>query len=261
MREGNAMNRVNLYMLSILVMCVYLMKVQVASADDMLLFCGAGLRQPVQELVEVFQRDTGIRVSVEYGGSGKLLSRHIATGRGDLYLPGSFFYIEQLARKGGVVSSYDIVFHIPVVAVNRRRAELVKNFLDLAKPGVRVGLGDPRAMALGRTAEQILKNSGIRKKILPNVVVRAATVKQLTLYIVKGDVDAGIIARADALQNRDAVVALDVNPDWYKPEIVSVAVLKSSRQAETADKLAKFLSSERGVGVFEKYGFKSIHAK
>jgi molybdate transport system substrate-binding protein len=153
------------------------------------------------------------------------------------------------------------VFHIPVVAVNRHRTELVKNFLDLAKPGVRVGLGDPRAMALGRTAEQILKNSGIRKRILPNVVVRSATVKQLTLYIVKGDVDAGIIARADALQNRDAVVAFEVNPDWYKPEIVSVAVLKSSRQPETADKLARFLSSERGVVVFEKYGFKSIHAK
>ena len=79
-----------------------------------------------------------------------------------------------------------MVLHTPVVAVNRSSADKVKEFSDLAKPGLRVGLGDPKAMALGRTAEDILKNSKLKDAILKNVVVRAATVKQLTLYVVKG---------------------------------------------------------------------------
>ncbi|MEJ2716296.1 MAG: molybdate ABC transporter substrate-binding protein [Deltaproteobacteria bacterium] len=228
---------------------------------ELLLLSGAGLRQPVEKLVETFQRETGIKVLIEYGGSGKLLARYRATGKGDVYVPGSFFYIERLAEKDQVASSCNIVFHVPVVAVNKKRSPLVRKFSDLAKPGVRVGLGDPKAMALGRSAEEILNNSGMRDEILKNVVVRAATVKQLALYVVKGDVDAGIIARADAFQNRDKVVMHEINPKWYTPEIVAAAVLKSSTNPDAARRLAQFLCSPLGVKTFEEYGFKPVNAK
>ena len=56
-------------------------------------------------------------------------------------------------------------------------------FADLGKPGIRVGLGDPKAMALGRTAEDILDHSGLKQAIQKNTVVRAATVKQLMLLL------------------------------------------------------------------------------
>ena len=137
-----------------------------------------------------------------------MLTRFKATGKGDLYLPGSQFYVDQLKKDGRVLFSLPVVLHTPVVAVNKKMADKVKTFADLAKPGVRVGLGDPKAMALGRTAEDILNNSGIKAGILKNTVVRAATVKQLTLYVVRGDVAAAIIARADAVQNPDSLVFL-----------------------------------------------------
>jgi molybdate transport system substrate-binding protein len=229
--------------------------------QELFLLSGAGLRQPVEELVETFQRETGMKVSIEYGGSGQLLARYHATGKGDVFLPGSFFYIERLAEKGEVASSCTIVFHMPVVAVNKKRSEMVKSLSDLAIPGVRVGLGDPKAMALGRTAEEILNNCGMKDEILKNVIVRAATVKQLALYIVKGDVDAGIIARSDAFQNRDKVVMHKINPKWYSPEIVAAALLKSSKNPDAARKLAQFLCSPAGVETFETYGFKPLDAK
>ena len=58
--------------------------------------------------------------------------------------------------------------------------------------GVIVGMGDPKAMALGRTAEDILKASGLGEPIRKNTVVRAATVKQLVLYLLKGLAHAGL---------------------------------------------------------------------
>ena len=232
-----------------------------AESQELLLLCGAGLRQPVEKLVDSFQREAGIKVLIEYGGSGRILARYRATGKGDVFLPGSFFYIQRLAEKDDVASPCKIVYHVPVIGVNKKRSDLVKGFSDLAKPGVRVGLGDPKAMALGRTAEDILNNSGMKDKILTNVVVRAATVKQLTLYVVRGDVDAGIIARADAFQNRGKVVMHEIDPSWYKPEIVAAAVLKSSKNPDAARKLADFLCSPVGVKTFEEYGFKRVEKK
>lgn len=232
-----------------------------ADTKEIRLLSGAGLRQPVEQLVAAFQRETGIKVTVEFGGSGKILARYRVTGKGDVFLPGSFFYVKRLIDEGEVVSSRRIAFHTPVVAVNKGRSELVKSFSDLAKPGVKVGLGDPKAMALGRTAEDILQNSGMKEKILKNVVVRAGTVKQLALYVSKGDVDAGIIARADAFQNPETMTSFEIDPSWYTPEIIAAAALKTAEHPNEADKLVEYLSSPMGKQTFEKFGFKPFEAR
>ncbi|WP_346433037.1 substrate-binding domain-containing protein [Breoghania sp.] len=63
--------------------------------------------------------------------------------------------------KGGVVSQRIAVKHGPVLAVTKAKSGEIKSFADLAKPGVKFGIGDPKAMALGWRAETILKNSGM----------------------------------------------------------------------------------------------------
>jgi len=226
-----------------------------AADKELYLYCGSGLRQPVDELLADFEKETGWKVIVEFGGSGQLLTRYQATGAGDVFLPGSHFYVDKLSAEGQVVFRQAVVLHTPVVAVNNERGSHIQTFADLTKPGIRVGLGDPQAMALGRTAEQILNNSGLKEAILKNVVTRASTVKQLTLYVVQGDVDAAVIARADAFQNKKALTFFDIDPHWYIPEVVTVATLKASSEPKAAQGLADYLSSERAVKVFGRYGF------
>jgi len=226
-----------------------------AGQDVLHLYSGAGLRQPVEELVQLFQKETGLQVRIEFAGSGQLLARYQASGQGDVFLPGSHFYTDKLKEKDQVVWSKPVVLHVPVVGFPKAGRVEIHAFADLAKPGIRVGLGDPKAMALGRTAEDILAASGLGDRIRANTVVRGATVKQLVLYLLKGDVDAAIVARADVFQNQDKLGMLEIDPSWYKPEIVTVAVLRASRQVEKAQELARFLSSPQAVETFGRYGF------
>ncbi|MBN1847851.1 MAG: molybdate ABC transporter substrate-binding protein [Deltaproteobacteria bacterium] len=237
------------------VFVIFLGTLGTAGAEDLFMYCGAGLRQPIDELLEAYKQQTGINVAVEFGGAGQMLTRYKATGKGDLFLPGSHFYVEQLKKNNQVIFSKQVVLHTPVFAVNKKMGNQIKTFDDLAVPGVRVGLGDPKAMALGRTAEDILINSGIKDAILKNTIVRAATVKQLTLYVVKGDVDAAIIARADAFQNKESLTYFDIDPTWYTPEIVTVAALKTASDPAAARKLAEYLGSFYAVEIFGRYGF------
>ncbi|PWC86246.1 hypothetical protein AEJ54_27220, partial [Azospirillum sp. Sp 7] len=43
-----------------------------AAAQDLHAYVGAGLRPPVDALIEDFRRETGITVTAEYGGAGPL---------------------------------------------------------------------------------------------------------------------------------------------------------------------------------------------
>ncbi len=226
-----------------------------AMADELHMFAGAGLRQPVDELAKAFEEKTGHRVFIDYGGSGQLLTRIEASGQGDLFIPGALFYIEKLEKEDRVQSRHPIVLHTPVVGVNKARTDLISSFDDLAKPGVRLAMGDPKAMAFGRTAMAICEKSGKKDAILKNVVVYGATVKQLALYAGQGTVDAAIIGRSDAFQNKDKVAIVPVPPEYFQAETVAAAVLRSSSNPELAEELARFFSDENAVEVFEKHGF------
>lgn len=246
--------------LAALFTCLALPGAGAFAADELRLLAGAGLRHPTDLLVEEFKRSSGITVYVDYGGSGQLMTRLLASNRGDLYMPGSYYYIKRLEKLGKVISSRPIVLHTPVLAVNRAKAELVRGLDDLARPGLRVGLGDPQAMAMGRLAEDILGKAGLMGKVAPNIRVRTATVKQLALYVARGYVDAAIIARADAVQFKDQVVMVDIPRKYFRPEVIGAALLKTSKAPEAARRLQDFLSSDRAKEVFIRYGFLPLSA-
>jgi molybdate transport system substrate-binding protein len=225
---------------------------------DLLLFAGAGMRQPTDLLVKDFQEETEHRVRVNYGGSGQLLSSIRASGQGDLFMPGAFFYIQKLEKSGGVISHKKLVAHTAVIGVNIHKAGLIRTFDDLAKPGLRLAMGDPKAMAFGRVARKILSQSPLEEAILKNVVVYGATVKQLALYVAEGDVDAAIIGRADAFQFKDRIQMVKIPSRYFNPETVAIAVLKGSSHPEVAMRFCDFLASKRGMGAFEAFGFLAL---
>jgi molybdate transport system substrate-binding protein len=226
-----------------------------ARQAELVLLSGAGLRQPVETLLAAFTRKTGIRVVVSYGGSGQQMVRYLASGLGDVFIPGSLFYIKQLVAKGKIKYYRPTVFHLPVIAINRKSRFRVKSLKDMAQPGLRLGLGDPKSMALGRTAEEILTKSGLKKAVAKNVVVRAATVKQLALYVAKGFVDVAVISRADAFQNQKRVLMVPIPRQYYTADVVGAGVFLTTTQPARAKRLADWLSSPRAVAVFAKFGF------
>jgi len=226
-----------------------------AHAAELHVYAGAGLRPAIETLAGRFEAETGATVIREYAGSGQLVTRFNASRRGDVLVPGSLVYFDALKAAGDVNTLRPIVAHTPVVGVAKAAAESVTTFADLANPGVRVGLGDPKAMALGRTAEAILEASGVGDAVRANTVLRAGTVKQLALYVIQGDVDAAIIGRTDAVTNPDTIVMREIPADWYTPEIVAAGVLSTSVDPELAGRFADFLASVDGIAVFESLGF------
>ena len=156
----------------------------------------------------------------------------------------------------GRIHSYKtVVAHTPVVGVNIHKAHLIRSFEDLARPGLRLAMGDPKAMAFGRIAMKILNRSKLKDRILNNVVVYGATVKQLAFYVAQGDVEASIIGRADAFQFRDQIRMIPIPRDYGEPETIAIAVLKGSKYLDASTKFQDFLCAKRAISVFERFGF------
>ena len=125
--------------------------------------------------------------------------------------------------------------------------------LFLSESNLRLGIGDAKAMALGKGAEKIFELSGYQQALNEKVVVKAATVKQLMMYLLNGDVDAAVVGRSGAWKVRDKVEILP-NPQGTPQEKVTLALLSSSAHPTEAKQLFDFFYTE-GVKYFTDEGF------
>ncbi|HDR1112285.1 molybdate ABC transporter substrate-binding protein [Pasteurella multocida] len=228
-----------------------------AQAAELYLYAGAGLKDPVEKIVKQFEKETGNNVTIEYGGSGQLLARYNTVKTGDLYLPGSSDYVEKLEKTGDVKASAPLVLHIPVMAIRKEKSAGIDSFKALAESNLRLGIGDSKAMALGKGAEKMLELSGYQAQLNDKIVVKAATVKQLMLYLLNGDVDAAVVGRSGAWKVRDKVDLLP-NPAGTPEEKVTIALLASTKHPKEAKQLLDLFNSEQGVKYFVDEGFLPI---
>ena len=76
--------------------------------SSILVFAGAGLKAPLDEIGQAFTRKYAIAVQYNYGGAGTLVSQMNLTRKGDVFMPGSTVEF-QTAKDQGLVNESQLV--------------------------------------------------------------------------------------------------------------------------------------------------------
>ncbi|MDD4126960.1 MAG: molybdate ABC transporter substrate-binding protein [Methanomicrobium sp.] len=226
----------------------------VSEQNALLIYCGAGMKTPMEDIGEAFKEKTGIPVTYNYAGSGQLLAQMELTQKGDIYMPGATTDFENAKKKGFIEDEALVAYHVPVIATPKGNPANITSLEDMAKSGVRVSMGEPDSMALGIIAKNIFNKSGIKDEVMKNVVVERATVNEIVTDIILGNADAGIIWE-DLYKPED----MDVNyiPDSQNIiKVIPIGSLTFSENPEYAKEFVDFVSSDDGgKAIFKKYGF------
>lgn len=227
-------------------------------------FSGAASKPPLDEAARSFEKKTGIKVYPTYGGSGTVLSQMKLSKSGDLYIPGSPDYIVKAERDGVIDSrSVKIVSYlVPVIAVQHGNPKSIHSLSDLAKPGIKVGIGNPEAVCLGLYAVEILDYNHLLEPVGKNIVTYAESCEKTATLL--------------ALKAVDAVIGWHVFHEWdpenidivyIKPEqlprigYVPAAISVYATDKEAAQKFLDFLVSMSGQDIFKKWGYIATEAE
>ena len=226
-----------------------------ASEESLVVFCGAGLREPMDEIAQVYQDRTGTEIRYTYGGSAQLLSQIELLQEGDAYMPGAKSYIDSAAEKGFIAGSTPCIYHVLAIAVQPGNPLNITNLEDLTGDGVRVAIGEPTGPAVGQAAKKMLENAGYWEDIQDNIVVRSGTVNELLVYTTMDQADAAIIWE-DLLDNSD-LEQVDIPIDEGFVKVVPIGTLTFSENPDEAEAFADFVASDEGRAIFEKHGFET----
>lgn len=217
--------------------------------------CAASLRPAVEPLIAAFTERTGFRVTIEYGGSGALLSGMRVSGRGDVLLAADGSYVRQGRDFGVLGESVVLASQRPVIVVAAGNPRAVRSLDDLLRDDVRFAMANPDVAAIGRTTHERLSAEGRWEALANRCKAFKPTVSDVANDVLIGAVDAGIVWDSVVL-NYPRLRAVDCVPLSEAAEPIEAAIAAHSTNDPAARAFLEFLASpDGGIRCFREAGF------
>jgi len=224
-----------------------------AAQQPLLVFCAAGVKLPVEAVAREYEQIFGVKVQLQYGGSGTLLSNLRVARTGDLFLAADESYIRSARALNLLAETIGLARQRPVVAVARGNPRHIRTLEDLQRPDVRVAMANPDAASIGRTVRSLLQQTGKWAAFEKRITVFKPTVNDVANDVKIASVDAGIVWDATARQYPELEI-VTVPLFESATEIISIGVLKWSAQPTAALRFARYLgASDKGLKQFRKF--------
>jgi molybdate transport system substrate-binding protein len=215
----------------------------------------ASLRHVMPELVEAYRSDRGEPIVVTYGASDDLA---VLVPRGadvDALILDEDASFAPLVSAGRVPADGRRLIagnSIALVGVPGH----VRYFADLgALPAkVRVAIGDPATVPVGRYARDYLMSIGVWSGVEPHLV-HGGDVAAVLAMVVRGDAEAAIVYRTDAIQ-APGVAIFDEPPAGQAAAVrVVAAPVAGAKRRAAAARFLDFLTSRAGQTILIRHGF------
>lgn len=228
---------------------------------ELFVFAGAASKPATEEAARAFEKKTGIKVNLTFGGSGFVLSQMALAKKGDIYFPGSSDYMESAKKRGLVFPGSEkyVVYLVPAINVQKGNPKGIKSLKDLIKPGLRVAIANPESVCVGLYAVEIIEKNYTAKE-------KAQFKKNLVNYTESCEKT----ATAVSLKAVDAVIGWEVFQYWdperietiplRKHEIarvgyIPIAISKFTSDKNLSQEFIDFILSGEGRVFFKKYHY------
>jgi len=225
--------------------------------DVIYVYAAASLQDAIKDVNRAFRKETGIKVILNTGSSGKLSVQIEEGGRCDVFVSAGEEEMDRLAALDLVraESRRDLLSNQLVVVVAKGEGTPISKPADLAGDAVlHLSIANPDSVPAGRYAKAWLEDADlwdrVSERILPGTDVRGA------LSAVEfGGAEAGIVYRTDAAISDGVDIAYAV-PTEEGPRITYPAAAMVDRpRPEQSERYLDFLSGPAAREIFTRSGF------
>jgi molybdate transport system substrate-binding protein len=225
--------------------------------DVIYVYAASSLQDAIKGVNQEFQRETGIKVILNTGSSGKLSMQIEAGGRCDVFLSAGEQEMDRLAALDlvRVETRKTLLSNQLVVIVAKGEGVQVSAPADLAGDAItRLSIANPESVPAGRYAKAWLESAGlwdrVSARILPGIDVRAA-LSQVEF----GAAEAGIVYRTDAAISDKVEIAYAVPLEEGPKVTYPAAAMVDRPRSEQSQRYLDFLRGAAAREIFTKNGF------
>ncbi len=222
--------------------------------------CGGVNREAVEKTVREFEAREGCKIVMVYAGCGTLVGKMQTgdVGIPDLFMTCDATYLDMaqslMASPFGpdtVISSTRIVMLVP-----KGNPKELAVLTDLAKPGLRIGVTEPKASTLGKLCQDMFAATGQGEAIAKNIAVKKDTAHTLIQGMeAGGQLDVVLVYEANVQHLKDKFDLVPLKPA-RAIAVQNIAARKDTPYPQLAARLMQQLASDASRRRFEQLGFK-----
>jgi molybdate transport system substrate-binding protein len=231
----------------------------VAQADELLVAVASNFTEPMKAIAVEFEKDTGHRVQLSFGATGKF---HAQIKNGAPYhvlLSADDTTPERLEIEGLAIPGVRITYAIGTLVLWSAKADLVDlDAAALAKGKfTHLAIANPRLAPYGTAAVETLDRLGIAAELQPKLVY-GENIAQTYQFVSSGNAELGFVALSQVMkQGRIARGSVWIVPDHlYSPIRQDAVILASGRDNPAAEALLRYLKTPKAGAIIRSFGYK-----
>jgi molybdate transport system substrate-binding protein len=229
-----------------------------ASAEEVVVFAAASLKEALDAVAADFEAATGATVTVSYGGSNALAKQIIEGAPADIFVSAAVNWMDEVEKAGLVVEGTrtDLLGNALVLVAHGKGVAPVKIGPGLDLAGL---LGDGKlsmamvdAVPAGQYGKASLESLGLWASVAGSVA-QSENVRAALTLVSAGEAPYGIVYATDAVSDDNVSVVGTFPEDSHKPIVYPGALLTAADAADRA--FFEALSSDAADATFAARGF------
>lgn len=225
--------------------------VRVAVASNFLL--------PAKYIANVYEKETGEKVLISAGSTGKLYAQIINGAPYDIFMAANQREPERLEKEGYVIAGSRFTYargRLVLWEVKGRYRK--KTYEDLLASGdyQRISLANPAIAPYGNAALSVLKELNLGETI-KNKLIKAENISQAYQYAATGAADIGFIALSQLKTSQSELPGAHwlVSEELHEPILQQAVLLKNASNKLQAKSFLNYLKSSKAMAMIENFGY------
>lgn len=201
----------------------------------------ASMQNALNEIIENYDGE----ISVNYGGSGTLVTQIQEGAPADIFISASMSNFDNL-KQTNEIKLEDMLVNNKLVLITNTNSQI--DSLDQANT---IAIGTPDAVPAGTYAMQVIEANDLTDEVSEKLV-QTKDVSEVLTYVETGNADLGFVYNTDALSSDDVKVIYEFDDSQHDSIEYPIGLLTDNPEAK---QFYDYLLSDDALTIFEKYGF------
>ena len=227
-------------------------------ADEVQVAVAANFSAPMQAIARDFEADTGHRLRLSFGATGKFYAQITHGAPFDVLLAADDETPTRLVKEGLAKGDSRMTYAIGRLELWSPRADGVDAKGEMLRRGefARLALANPKTAPYGAAAVEVLTALRLLDRLQPRFV-QGENIAQAHQFVASGNAELGFVALSQIMQGGKIAAgsAWIVPTDLHRPIRQDAVLLNKGRGRPAAEAWLGFLKGDKAKAIIRSFGY------
>lgn len=229
-----------------------------ARADEVAAAVAANFTAPMKQIAAAFEADSGHKVLLSFGSTGKLYAQIANGGPFDMFLAADTVRPEKVEAEGLGVSGTRFTYAVGTLVLWSPDEKQVDAAGEVLKNGQfkHLAIANPKTAPYGAAAVEAMTRLGVYPAIEARLV-QGDSITQTWQFVATGNAELGFVAASQLIKDGQPLGGSQwaVPTELYTPIRQDAVLLKHGANNPAATALIEYLKGEKAAGIIRSYGY------